>query len=140
MGSENFHTTQRMLEVDEDTTQKTLKYIDHLDLALPKVPTKVLYKLQISVAHEIQSRARANATSLQLANEVKKTLEMTLNHVLFEREEANKHTGRLEKKVEEVFKTIPDNVQKRGNIPIEEKIEKIMHAMEAYKSHIIELT
>jgi hypothetical protein len=60
-----------------------LKEIDHLDLALPKVPTKALYKLQISVTHEIQSRARADATSLQLANKLSKTLEMTLNQVQF---------------------------------------------------------
>jgi hypothetical protein len=53
--------------------QKPLKDIDHLDLALPKVPTKVLYKLQISVTQEIQSRAHADVTSLQLTNEVKKT-------------------------------------------------------------------
>jgi len=53
--------------------QKPLKDIDHLDLELAKVPTMALYKLQISVTHEIQSRAHANATSLQLDNEVSKT-------------------------------------------------------------------
>jgi hypothetical protein len=52
-----FYITQEMLQVDEETMQKKLKDIDHLDLALPKVPMKVLYKLQISVMQEIQSRA-----------------------------------------------------------------------------------
>jgi hypothetical protein len=68
-----------MLQVDEDKMQNPLKEIDHLDLELPKIPTKALYELQISFVQEIQSRTRANATSLQLANEVRKTLEMTLN-------------------------------------------------------------
>jgi len=53
MGSEHLCITQGMLQVNEDTTQKPLKDIDQLDLALPKVPTKALCKLQISVAHEI---------------------------------------------------------------------------------------
>jgi hypothetical protein len=113
MGNENFCITQGMLQVDEDTMQKPLKDIDHLDLALPKVPTKALYKLQISVTQEIQSRARADATSLQLANEVSKTLEMTLNQVQFERDETKKCTERIEQQVEEVFKTIPDSAQGR---------------------------
>jgi hypothetical protein len=55
-GSENYPSTQDMLQMDEETTQKQLKDIDHLDLALPKVPTKALYKLQVSVTQDIQSR------------------------------------------------------------------------------------
>jgi hypothetical protein len=73
-----------------------LKGIDHLDLVLPKVPTKALYKLQISVMQENQSRDRVDATSLQLANEVNKTLEMTLGQVQIEREKAKKCTDRME--------------------------------------------
>jgi hypothetical protein len=68
-----------MLQMDKETTQEHLKDIDHLDLALPKVPTKVLYKLQVSVTHEIQSRARIDAMNLQVAKELRDTLKMTLN-------------------------------------------------------------
>jgi hypothetical protein len=128
-----------MLQVDEATMQRPLKDIDHLDLALPKIPTKVLYKLQISVAQEIQSRAHADATSLQLAKEVNNTLEITLNQVKFERDETKKCTGRIEKQVEEVFKTISDSAQGE-NIPTEDKIEKITQAMETYRIQITELT
>jgi hypothetical protein len=39
-----------------------MKDIDHLDLALPKVPMKALYKLQVSVTQEIQLRAQVDAT------------------------------------------------------------------------------
>jgi hypothetical protein len=109
MGSENFCITQEMLQVKEETMQNPLKDIDHLDLALPKVPTKELYKLQINVTHEIQSRAHADATSLQLANEVNRTLELKINEVQFERDKLMNNTDKIEQKLEEVFKTIPDN-------------------------------
>jgi hypothetical protein len=49
------------------------------------------------------------------------------------------HIERIEKQVEEVFKTISDNTQGE-NIPTEGKIEKITQAMEAYRVQIIELT
>jgi hypothetical protein len=127
-----------MLQVDEETTQKKLKDIDHLDLALPKVPMKALYKLQVSVAQEIQLRARADATNLQLAKKVSDTLKITINQVQVERDEVKQCTGRIEKWVEEVFKTIPENAE-GGNIPMKEKIEKITQAMENYRSHITEL-
>jgi hypothetical protein len=62
-GSTNFIITPEMLFIDEEATQKPLKEIETLDLALPKIPTKALYKLQISVTQEIQSRARSDATN-----------------------------------------------------------------------------
>jgi hypothetical protein len=75
-----------MLHIDEETMQKQLKEIDHLDLALPKIPTKVLYKLQVSVTQEIQSRARADATYLQLVKKKSETLKITLNQVQVDKE------------------------------------------------------
>jgi hypothetical protein len=58
VGSTTFQIIQNMLQVDEDTMQKPLKDVEQLDLALSKIPTKALYKLQMSVAQEVQSRAR----------------------------------------------------------------------------------
>jgi hypothetical protein len=55
-----------MLLVDEETMQKPVKDIETLDLAMPKIPTKALYKLQVSVTQEIQSSARYDATNLQI--------------------------------------------------------------------------
>jgi hypothetical protein len=48
--SANFIITPSMLLIDEETTQKLMKDIKKLDLLMPKIPTKVLYKLQVSVA------------------------------------------------------------------------------------------
>jgi hypothetical protein len=57
-GSTNFIITPVMLFIDEETLQIPFKDIDTLNLALSKIPTKALYKLQVSTAQEIQSRAR----------------------------------------------------------------------------------
>jgi hypothetical protein len=53
-----------MLQVDEETTQRPLKDVEQLDLVLSKIPTKALYKLQMSVAQEVQSRARTGCNKL----------------------------------------------------------------------------
>jgi hypothetical protein len=50
-----------------------------LDLAFPKILTKALYKLQISVAQEIQSRARSDATNLQTTQEENITLKEAIS-------------------------------------------------------------
>jgi hypothetical protein len=48
-----------------------LKDVEQLDLALSKIPKKYLYKLQMSVAQEVQSRARTDATNLETTREAK---------------------------------------------------------------------
>jgi hypothetical protein len=45
--------TPDMLYIDEEVTHKPLKEIEKLDLTFPKILTKALYKLHISVAQEI---------------------------------------------------------------------------------------
>jgi hypothetical protein len=65
--------------MDEETMQRPLREIEMLDLALPKIPTKALYKLQVSVVQEIQSRARSDATNLQLAQEDNTSLKEALS-------------------------------------------------------------
>jgi hypothetical protein len=39
--------------MDEETRQRPLREIEMMELALPKTPTKALYKLQVSVMQEI---------------------------------------------------------------------------------------
>jgi hypothetical protein len=113
-----------------------MKDISHLDLALAKIPTKALYKLQVSIAQEIQSRARTDATELQTTKDIKDTLKITLNEVQVEKDQEKKHIGQIEECIEEVFKSIPDNTQEGAHLQTEEKIGKIAQAMENYKSHI----
>jgi hypothetical protein len=70
-----------------------------MDLTLPKIPTKALYKLQVSVVQEIRSRDRIDSPSLQLAKEVNNTLEIYINQVQFKRDETKQHAQRIEKQV-----------------------------------------
>jgi hypothetical protein len=72
-----------------------LKYIDHLDLALAKIPTKVLNKLQVNVEQEIQSRACAEMTGLKTSKALNDTLKITLNKVQVEKEEVKQHMGQI---------------------------------------------
>jgi hypothetical protein len=89
-GSVNFIITLEMLFIDEETTQNPLKDIETLDLAFPKIPTKALYKLQVSVAQEIQSRARSDATNLQIAQEENVILKEVINQEGKEKNMGNK--------------------------------------------------
>jgi hypothetical protein len=52
-GIVNFWITPEMMFIDVETMHRALKKIAMLDLALPNIPTKALYKLQVSVAREI---------------------------------------------------------------------------------------
>jgi hypothetical protein len=138
MGSTTFQISQSMLQVDEETTQKPLKDVEQLDLVLSKIPTKELYKLQMSMAQEVQSRARMDATNLETTKEEKEVLETVLKEVQIEHEEEKQCTDKLEQRLEEVFQTIPDNAL-AGELNTEEKIKRIAQMMEGYKQEIVEL-
>jgi hypothetical protein len=58
-----------LLFIDEDTMKNPLKEIDKLDFTLPKILTKELYKLQVSVVQEIQSRERYDMKNLWIEHE-----------------------------------------------------------------------
>jgi hypothetical protein len=74
---------------------------------MSKIPTKALYKLQMSVAKEVQSRARTYATNLETTKEEKEVLEISLKEVQIERDEEKQCAENLEQRLEEVFQTIP---------------------------------
>jgi hypothetical protein len=97
LASENFSITKDMLQLDEDMAQKQVKDVEHMELVLANVPTQVLYKLQMSVAKEVQSRARTDATNLQKAKEEKEVLEIVLKEVHIKHEEEKQCTYILEK-------------------------------------------
>jgi hypothetical protein len=69
-GSDTFKVTQQMLRIDEETTQNPVRDIDQLELVMAQIPTKALYRLQASVMQEVQSRARTDATNLEVGREV----------------------------------------------------------------------
>jgi hypothetical protein len=65
-GSDIFPITQDMMQLEEETTHKKLMEIDHFHLDFPNIPTKALYKLQVSVTQEVQSREGTDAMELQM--------------------------------------------------------------------------
>jgi hypothetical protein len=81
LASKNFNMTKEMLRIDEDLVQRQLKDIEQLELVFSKIPTKSLYKLQMSVAQEVQSRERTDATNLETTKEAKEVLETILTEV-----------------------------------------------------------
>jgi hypothetical protein len=61
--SSTFHVTPSMLRMDEIMGQTPLKDLAQLQLVLSWIPTKALYKLQVSVTQEVQSRAHTDTTN-----------------------------------------------------------------------------
>jgi hypothetical protein len=53
-----FHITPSMLCMDEIVGQTPLKDLIQIQLVLTLMPSRALHKLQVSVNHEVQSRAR----------------------------------------------------------------------------------
>jgi len=48
-----FHVTPNMLRMDEIVGQTPLNYLAQIQLVMMRIPTKALYKLQVSVAQEV---------------------------------------------------------------------------------------
>jgi hypothetical protein len=80
-----------------------------LDLTFPKIPTKAVCKLHISVAQEIQSRARSEATNLQTSQEENIALKEAISQEGREKKLAQQKIEEMEKHIGVVFQTIPDN-------------------------------
>jgi hypothetical protein len=53
-----FHITPSMLRMDEIVGQTPLKDLSQIQLVLTRIPSGALHRLQVSVNHEVQSRAR----------------------------------------------------------------------------------
>jgi hypothetical protein len=137
-GSDNFIITPDMLFIDEETMQKPMKDIEMLDLALPKIPTKALYKLQVSVMQEIQSRARSDATNLQIAQEENMVLKEAISQEGKKKEIAQQKVDEMETQINTVFQAISDDTVSE-EASSEEKITKIAQTLQQYKEKIKEL-
>jgi hypothetical protein len=57
---------------------------------MAQIPTKALYGLQASVMQEVQSRAHADATNLEVGREVAEVLQITCDQLNLEKEEEKK--------------------------------------------------
>jgi hypothetical protein len=137
-GRTNFILTPEMLFLHEDTMKNPLEYIDTLDLAFPKIPTKALYKLQVSVAQEIHSRIRYDMTNIQITQEENTILKEVIIQEGQEKNMAQKKVDEMENQIHVVFKAIIDSVESEG-ASSEEKMRNIVHTLQQYKDQIKEL-
>jgi hypothetical protein len=96
-GNDTFKVTLQILRIDQETTQKSIRDIEKLDMVMEQIPTKELYGLQASVMQEVQSRARADATNLEIGREVTEVLQITYDQLTMEKEEENIRAEKLEK-------------------------------------------
>ena len=87
-------------------------------------PTKAIYGLQATVMQEVQSRARTDATNLEVGKEVAEVLQITCDQLTMEKEEEKRRVDKLEKGLTEVYNSLPDCAQEPTIIP-EEKFQRI---------------
>jgi hypothetical protein len=65
-------------------------------LVFPQIPTKYLYKLQVNVTQEVQSRARTDTTELQHLKDKWDELELVFEQAKLETKEEREHMKGLE--------------------------------------------
>jgi hypothetical protein len=63
--SSMFHVTLSMLHMDKIMEKTPLKDLAQLQLVLSQIPSKELYKLQVSITWEVYSRARTDTVESQ---------------------------------------------------------------------------
>jgi hypothetical protein len=67
-----------MLQMDVEVAQAPLKDLARIELVLERILTKALYNIKVSVAQEVQSRARTYAVELQQMKNGRDALELVV--------------------------------------------------------------
>jgi hypothetical protein len=76
-----------MLRMDKIMGQTSLKYLDHIQLVLMRMPSRALYKLQVSIDHEMQYRAHKTLVEPQHATKKWEALEKYCEQDKYETQE-----------------------------------------------------
>jgi hypothetical protein len=72
---------------DQEMEQKPLEEVEQVEMFMEHISTKDLYGIQASVMQEVQSRARANATNLEVGRGVIEMLQIKCDQLAIEKEE-----------------------------------------------------
>ena len=104
-----FHVTPNMLHMDEIVDQTPLKYLAQIQLVMTRVPTKALYKLQVSVAQEVQSCTHTDARKLQQTKDNREELELVLEQVNLKTKDEKYCADMLEKGLAVAYEKIPNS-------------------------------
>jgi chromosome segregation ATPase len=124
-----------MLRMDEIVGQTPLKDLSQIQLVLTRIPSGALHRLQVSVNHEVQSRARRDLTELKQATKKRDTLEIVYEKAKSETEEEREHIKGLEQKVAGTYEKIPQAAQSE-EITAAENIDRIAQAIDQYQKEI----
>jgi hypothetical protein len=121
--------------MDEIMGKTPLKDLAQLQLVLSWIPTKALYKLQVSVTQEVQSRAHTDTTELQQVKDKRDELELIFEQAKLETKEEREHVKGLEQKVVVAYEKIPKTTQ-MAELTTTEKIDQIVQTIDQYQQEI----
>jgi hypothetical protein len=93
--------------MEEIVGQTPLKDLSQIQLVLTRIPTRGLHKLQVSINHEVQSRAHKDLVKLQQATEKRDALEIVYEKAKYETQEERECIKGLEQKVAGTYEKIP---------------------------------
>jgi hypothetical protein len=99
------------------------------------IPTKVLYKLQVSVVQEVQSCTHTETIDLQHTKDNREELYLVLEKVKIETKYEKYRTNRLEKGLALVYDIIPKSVQIEEPM-MTQKIDQIVQTINQYMKDI----
>jgi hypothetical protein len=85
-----------MLRMDEIVAQIPLKDLSQIQLVMMQIPTKALYKLQVSIMREVQSCACTDTTELQQKKDSREELELVLEQINIKTKYEKDYMDRLE--------------------------------------------
>jgi hypothetical protein len=112
-----------------------LKELAQIQLVLTWIPTKALYKLQVSFAQKVQSRARTNAMELQQTRYNRDELELLLEQDKIETKYEKDRTNRLEHEMGIAYDKIPKST-KTVELIVTQKIDHIVQIIDQFRQEI----
>jgi predicted RNase H-like nuclease (RuvC/YqgF family) len=112
--------------------------VGKLEFIMVQIPTKSLYSLWASIMQEVQSRARADATNLEVGRGVIEMLQVTCDQLISKKYKEKENVDNLEQGLTKVQYRIPYNAQAPERRK-EENVQIISKTIDGYKKEIEEL-
>jgi hypothetical protein len=100
-----------MIRLNQETMQKPMDEVKQLDMVMLHIPMKDLYEIQSSVMQEVQTRAHADATNLEMGRGVADILQITCDLLTMEKENEKEQTDTIEHGLTKTYNRIPNMAQ-----------------------------
>jgi hypothetical protein len=130
-----FHINPSMLHMDEIVGQTPLKDLNQIQIVLKRIPSGALHRLQVSVNHGVQYRARRHLFELKQATKEQDELKVGYKKAKSETEEEREHLKGLEQKVVGTYEMVPHATQNE-EVATMENIDRIAQAIDQYNKEI----